>query len=242
MNYPNPLSPIMREAYENGLVNWLFGTGAINPEGGKKFHFQKAYPEFEDYPAPSMYFNGRNIQSDPYWMKITADLLIDELLKVGAKFNHIAGIANGAIPVAITTAIKLNVSHLWVLKEAKAYGTGNPIEGFFNKGESVMTYEDVFSTGDSTIVHMEKLRSAGLKAQAAVGLLNYNIGSNFQFNEEGISYYSLFTIQRLMDIGVLFGLVKPWRAVVIVDYFETLRPLIEPVIAKKRAEKLATQQ
>jgi orotate phosphoribosyltransferase len=94
----------------------------------------------------------------------------------------IGGLTMGADPivsnVASASAWHAQKTHSAVLihgflvrKAEKTHGTGRRIEGFFEKGASVVIVDDVCTTGASTITAIEAAKEAGMNVIAAICLV-----------------------------------------------------------------------
>ena len=103
---------------------------------------------------------------NPELLKITANLLIDKILKKGRKPDAIGGLTLGADPLVSALALKASqvdrqLDALIVRKEAKGHGTGAWIEGPLPPlGSLVTVLEDVVTTGGSSFKAVKKIREA----------------------------------------------------------------------------------
>jgi len=83
-----------------------------------------------------------------------------------------------------------------VRKAEKTHGTGRRIEGFLEKGASVLIVDDVCTTGASTITAIEAATGAGMKVIAAVCLVEREEAKGRPAVEaacEGAPFLSLFS-------------------------------------------------
>jgi orotate phosphoribosyltransferase len=131
------------------------------------------------------------------------DLIHHHKLKPAA----IGGLTMGADPIVSNVASAsawhaLNrpgaalVHGFLVRKAEKTHGTGRRIEGFFEKGASVVIVDDVCTTGASTITAIEAAREAGMKVIAAICLVEREEAGGRPSVEAAAGdapFYSLFT-------------------------------------------------
>jgi len=82
----------------------------------------------------------------------------------------------GAVTLATAAALELDLPFVIVRGEAKAYGTGNRIEGAFEEGDCVCLVEDVVTSGGAAIEAVEALREAGMRVSNAVCVVDREEG------------------------------------------------------------------
>lgn len=117
--------------------------------------------------------------------------------------DKVAGVAVGGCPLATGVSLwstclsregEPQYDALYVRPEVKAHGTGRKIEGVFQPGESVVLYEDVTTTGGSTIAALRALREAGLNPRAVVAVLDREAGAAEAIRAEGVDFKALCTM------------------------------------------------
>src|SRR5438876_7791865 len=81
---------------------------------------------------------------------------------------RLAGPELGAVPLTAAASLASGLPFLIVRKEAKAYGTGNRLEGVFEEGELACLVEDVVTSGGAAVESVEALREAGIEVRHAV--------------------------------------------------------------------------
>ena len=71
----------------------------------------------------------------------------------------------------------LDVPFVYVRPEAKKHGRQNQIEGYLQKGQTVVVVEDLISTGGSSLMAVEALRNEGaiVKGMAAIFTYGFDI-------------------------------------------------------------------
>jgi orotate phosphoribosyltransferase len=82
----------------------------------------------------------------------------------------------GAVPLAAAASLESGLPFVIVRNAAKAYGTGNRIEGLFEAGERVCLVEDVVTAGGAALEAIEALRQAGLIVSTVVCVVDREEG------------------------------------------------------------------
>ena len=109
----------------------------------------------------------------------------------------IAGMALGAVPLAVAVALETNRPFVMVRKEPKDHGTKDLIEGEVLPGEKFIIVEDVATTGGSTMRVVSALREKGANVAKAVVVVDRQEGAREMLMEHGIELISLFTAKDL---------------------------------------------
>lgn len=173
------------------------------------------------------YIDLRKIYSYPKELIKIAELIC---LKVDiTKFNYIAGVPYGAVPVATLVATILNKPLLLIRKEAKDYGKQNLIEGLIIGLEpTVLLIEDVITTGVSiklclnnnlinvseiiTIVDRSSKPITDFEYKSLIHIneiriLKSNIGNNL-YKQRIIKKTNLILSVDISDMEYFFRLIK----------------------------------
>ena len=109
----------------------------------------------------------------------------------------IAGMALGAVPLAVAVALETNQPFVMVRKEPKDHGTKELIEGDVAPGDKFVIVEDVATTGGSTLRVVSALREKGANVSKAIVVVDRQEGAKEMLVEHGIELVSLFTVQDL---------------------------------------------
>src|SRR5512136_571370 len=109
----------------------------------------------------------------------------------------IAGMALGAVPLAVAVALETNRPFVMVRKEPKDHGTKDLIEGEVLPGEKFVIVEDVATTGGSTLRVVSALREKGANVAKAIVVVDRQEGAREMLTEHGIELISLFTAKDL---------------------------------------------
>ena len=131
----------------------------------------------------------------------------DEFVKqIEAKFGRpdvIAGVATGAIGIGILVAEAMGLPFVYVRPEAKKHGRQNQVEGFLQKGQTVIVVEDLISTGGSSLMAVEALRNEGANVKGMAAIFTYG----FPISQEKIAaakldVYTLSNYENLIEKAV----------------------------------------
>src|SRR5690554_7648826 len=119
------------------------------------------------------------------------------------KPDVIAGVATGAIGIGVLVAEKLGLPFVYVRPEPKKHGRQNQIEGFLDKGQSVVVIEDLISTGKSSLQAVEALRENGaiIKGMAAIFSYGFEIAKT-NFENENLDLYTLSNYENLLNLAL----------------------------------------
>ncbi|CAM3995207.1 MULTISPECIES: orotate phosphoribosyltransferase [Flavobacterium] len=150
-----------------------------------------------------IYCDNRIILSFPAVRNYIREEFAKNIEKKFGKPDVIAGVATGAIGIGILVAEYLGLPFVYVRPEAKKHGRQNKIEGFLQKGQSVVVVEDLISTGGSSLLAVEALRSEGaiIKGMAAIFTYGFDVSVN-RFKEENIELFTLSDYENLLKCAV----------------------------------------
>jgi orotate phosphoribosyltransferase len=120
----------------------------------------------------------------------------------GWRPRAIGGLTMGADPVAYAVAAAshgtdLVIDAFSVRKEAKAHGTGQQIEGNFQRGDEVVVVEDVITSGGSARKAIDAVRSAGGRVMGVLAIVDRGQGGRELIERDAISVVSLTTASQL---------------------------------------------
>ena len=135
------------------------------------------------------------------------------------KPDAIAGVATGAIGIGILVAESMGLPFVYVRPEAKKHGRQNQVEGFLQKGQSVVVVEDLISTGGSSLMAVEALRNEGaiVKGMAAIFTYGFDISVD-KIKEANLDVFTLSNYDNLLSQAVKkqyinddeFNALKEW--------------------------------
>ncbi len=111
--------------------------------------------------------------------------------------RKIAGMALGAVPIAVAVALETGMPYVMVRKEAKDHGARDRIEGDVAAGDEFVVVEDVATTGGSTMRVVDALRGMGAVVTKAVVVVDREEGATESLSENGVELVSIFKAKEL---------------------------------------------
>ena len=115
------------------------------------------------------------------------------------KPDIIAGVATGAIAIGALVAEELGLPFVYVRSSAKEHGLGNLVEGYAEKGQSVVVIEDLISTGGSSLKAVEALQKHGCTVKGMAAIFTYGFeNSEKAFKDAKCNLITLCDYQTLI--------------------------------------------
>ncbi len=109
-----------------------------------------------------------------------------------------AGVALGAVPLVVATALRLDRPYAVVRKSRKEYGTGNRVEGDLPAGGRTVVIEDVVTTGTSAAEAVEALRAAGAEVDRVLAVVDREEGGRERLADAGVELDALLSATDLL--------------------------------------------
>jgi len=150
-----------------------------------------------------IYCDNRMVLSFPPIRNYIREEFSKQIEKQFGKPDVIAGVATGAIGIGMLVAEYLGLPFVYVRPEAKKHGRQNQVEGFLQKGQSVVIVEDLISTGKSSLMAVDALREAGANIKGMVGIFTYGFPvATENFKNANIDLYTLSNYENLLNLAV----------------------------------------
>lgn len=141
----------------------------------------------------------------PYYIDIKAATTnpailaaIGKAIAEGWDFDVVAGVAVGAVPIAVAASLASGRPYAIVRKEEKNHGRAGAIIGDV-AGKSVLLVEDVTTSGGSALYGLAALRAAGAEIDRVVTVVDREAGAREAFAEKGVSLLALVRVSELLD-------------------------------------------
>ena len=116
------------------------------------------------------------------------------------KPDVIAGVATGAIAIGILVAQELGVPFVYVRPKPKKHGRKNQIEGYLESSANVVVIEDLISTGKSSLLAVDALKSEGANVKGMVAIFSYGFDISVKnFQERNIELTTLSNYTYLLE-------------------------------------------
>jgi orotate phosphoribosyltransferase len=120
---------------------------------------------------------------------------------------RLAGPELGAVALAASASLASGLPFLIVRKAAKAYATGNRLEGVYEPGETVCLVEDVVTSGGAAAEAVTAVREAGLVCRTALCVVDREEGGADALARLAVRLRPLFRASEL--VGDRKGAAKP---------------------------------
>lgn len=149
-----------------------------------------------------IYCDNRVTLSFPEIRNYLKEQIAKQIEDLYGKPDIIAGVATGAIGIGALVADVMHLPFCYVRPEAKKHGRQNKIEGFVQKGQTVVVVEDLISTGKSSLLAVEALKEAGLQVKGMLAIFNYGFKiSEDNFSNQKIELHTLSDYENLLVLA-----------------------------------------
>jgi orotate phosphoribosyltransferase len=112
-------------------------------------------------------------------------------------YDCIAGVAVGAVPIAVAASLASERPYAIIRKGEKAYGVGGTIIGDV-KDKHVLLVEDVTTSGGSVMYGINALREAGAVVETVVTVVDREQGASERLSDAGITLVPLVRVSDLL--------------------------------------------
>lgn len=168
------------------------------------------------------YIDLRLAFSVPHILRKVAFLYRHEAFRC-CRFDAVAGIEMGSIPIAGILAYTMDVPMVYVRKSAKEYATKKYIEGIVNKGDRILVLEDVSTTGSSVIHAVERLREVGAVVDKAIVFIDRGQGATESLKEIGVDLIAIYRVSDIMDLLYSRGYLDGEKYNIVMEYLSRQR-------------------
>ncbi len=131
----------------------------------------------------------------------TNPMLLREIGKAIAdnyEFDVVAGVAVGAVPIAVAVSLASNKPYCIIRKEEKDHGKSGKIVGDI-KGKNVLLVEDVVTSGGSVIYGINALKDGGAVVDKVVTVVDREQGGAEKLKGLGVTLESLVRASEIMN-------------------------------------------
>lgn len=147
-----------------------------------------------------IYCDNRITLSFPPIRNYIREKMAEQVINHYGKPDVIAGVATGAIGIGMLVAEQLGLPFIYVRPEAKSHGRQNQIEGFLEKGQSVVVIEDLISTGKSSLNAVRALKEADANVKGMIAIFSYGFDvANENFEKENVELLTLSNYENLLE-------------------------------------------
>lgn len=128
----------------------------------------------------------------PDILKLIVNAMVEKLKNL--KFDKIACIELGGVPVAVGLALELKKPFVILRKQAKSYGIKADYIGEINENERFIVVEDVTTTGNSALSVVDRLRNYKAQVVAVLVVVDREEGAKDKFDK----FIPLLTLSQLL--------------------------------------------
>jgi orotate phosphoribosyltransferase len=147
------------------------------------------------------YIDCRTTTLDAKGSRLSGEVFLEEIRQRGWRAQAIGGLTMGADPIVVAVAVVSGELNGFLVRKAeKQHGTGQRIEGFREKGASVVIVDDVCTTGASTVQAIEAGREFGFNVVGAICLVEReeaNGRPNVERTASPAPFVSIFTASEV---------------------------------------------
>ncbi|MGD0056834.1 MAG: orotate phosphoribosyltransferase [Methanomassiliicoccales archaeon] len=144
------------------------------------------------------YIDIKKASTDPAVLAVIAQEMSRMLSTAGVRFDKIAGVVLGSIPLAVALSLETKVPYVMVRREKRDHGTGKPIEGALDKEERVLVVEDVITSAGSVADSITILRNEGAVVETVLAVIDRQEGGMEKLKEMNVRLLSLLTARDLL--------------------------------------------
>jgi orotate phosphoribosyltransferase len=141
------------------------------------------------------YVDMKKAITNPQILGEVAEILSGKINKMCV--DRVAGPALGAIPIVTAVSLYSGLPMIMIRKAKKDYGTTNLLEGDLEKGNLVVVFEDVTTTGNSLLTAIEAVLENGGKVEKAFVVVDRAEGAIDNLEEKGIILEPLVSVNDL---------------------------------------------
>jgi len=147
-----------------------------------------------------IYCDNRVVLSYPLIRNYIRETIARHIEDYYGKPDVIAGVATGAIGIGALVAEYLNLPFVYVRPEAKKHGRQNQIEGYIEKGQTVVVVEDLISTGKSSLNAVKALNEADINIKGMVAIFSYGFNvAKENFKNANVELHTLGNYENLLE-------------------------------------------
>ena len=147
-----------------------------------------------------IYCDNRIVLSYPLIRNYIRETMARHIEEYYGKPDVIAGVATGAIGIGALVADYLNLPFVYVRPEAKKHGRQNQVEGYIEKGQTVVVVEDLISTGKSSLNAVAALNEAEVNVKGMVAIFSYGFDvAKKNFEKANVELHTLGNYENLLE-------------------------------------------
>ncbi|MEI8091650.1 MAG: orotate phosphoribosyltransferase [bacterium] len=196
------MSKILSESIAREYAAHVLGIKAVT---------LKMLPDYYEWASgwhSPIYCDNRKTLSYPEIRTFVKEYAVAFIRKNYPQIEVMAGVAIGGIPQATLIADALSIPLVYVRDEKKEHGLKNIIEGVLVPGQKVGFFEDLLSTGGSTIRAVEAIQNAGGEVLFTMAGYSYQFPKmEDMFAKKNIPIHTISNYEILIQVAVEKGYI-----------------------------------
>ena len=173
-----------------------------------KLNLKEPFTWASGWKSP-IYCDNRRILGFPFIRDYIKSELCNVVFEKFPEAELLAGVATAGIAWGAMVADQLKLPYIYVRPKPKEHGLGNQVEGFFEKGQKTVVIEDLVSTGKSSLLVVDVLRSVGVEVIGMVSIFTYDFPlATEAFTNAGLKYQALTNYPALIQLEIEKGIVS----------------------------------
>ena len=176
-----------------------------------KLNLENPFTWASGWKSP-IYCDNRIILSYPKIRSHLSDIISKKIAQEHSDPLIIAGVATGAIGIAMLVADKLKLPFIYIRPEPKKHGQKNQIEGHLNSKLPVLVIEDLISTGKSSLNAVNSIKNAGAKVIGMIALFTYGFEmAEKAFINANVNVQTLCDYEHLLSVAESEGEISAFQ-------------------------------
>ena len=115
-------------------------------------------------------------------------------------FDLLAAAPLAGLPLGTALCLAMDKPLIYPRKTSKSYGTGKSVEGVWTVGETAVVIDDLITSGDSLLEAIVSLKTAGLRVNDAVVLIDRQQGGAQTLFDAGYRLHAAMSLSYLLDV------------------------------------------
>ena len=161
--------------------------------------------------------------SSPKSFRCLVDIVSDEIKNIlsSKRVDKLASIALKGALIIPSVANKLNLPCVVIRKEKKDYGViGRIAGGEIEKGESIIFFDDVVSSGQSKLEGIRPLEELGAKVNLVMVVVDREQGGRENLEKNGYQFTALTTISEIVNSLLQNKKISKIQATLVTNFIE----------------------
>lgn len=179
------------------IAEYLLNIGAVKVSVANPFTWTSGIKS-------PIYCDNRMVYSHPDARSFIVDALVSRVKALHIEPDVIAGTATAAIGWAALVADRMNLPFVYVRSKPKEHGAQKRVEGDLKEGQHVVVIEDLISTGGSSVLTADALRSESKAVVTdVVSIFSYGLSAAHEKALEAkLHFHPLTDISTLLQVAL----------------------------------------